>query len=126
MMLHMMKGFKQFMKLNDVEAFRACATSSHARCRERQEGAQEDREANRHQTEIIKGEEAQLLYNNLVEKTDSNEGSFAYIDVGGGSTEVSIIHDGVLAESYSYNMGTLRMLSGKVTAETEKNSSRRT
>lgn len=33
---------------------------------------------------------------------------------------MSIIHDGVLAESYSYNMGTLRMLSGKVTAETEK------
>ena len=28
MMLHMMKGFKQFMKLNDVEAFRACATSA--------------------------------------------------------------------------------------------------
>lgn len=71
--------------------------------------------------EIIKGqEEAQMLYNNLVEKTDSNEGNFAYIDVGGGSTEVSIIHDGTLAESFSYNMGTLRMLSGKVTAETEK------
>ena len=28
MMLHMMKGFKQFMKLNDVEHFRACATSA--------------------------------------------------------------------------------------------------
>lgn len=28
MMLHMMKGFKQFMKLNDVDAFRACATSA--------------------------------------------------------------------------------------------------
>ena len=33
---------------------------------------------------------------------------------------MSIIHDVVLAEIYSYNMGTLRMLSGKVTAETEK------
>ena len=70
---------------------------------------------------IIKGqEEAQLLFNNLVEKTDSNEGNFAYIDVGGGSTEVSLIHNGQLAESFSYNMGTLRMLSGKVTQETEK------
>ena len=56
----------------------------------------------------------------MVEKTDSHDGNFAYIDVGGGSTEVSIIHDGELAESYSYNMGTLRMLSGKVTAETKK------
>ena len=121
MMLHMMKGFKQFMKLNDVEAFRACATSA---MRDAENGKKVLKKIEKQtgiKLEIIKGkEEAKLLYNNLVEKTDSNEGSFAYIDVGGGSTEVSIIHDGELAESYSYNMGTLRMLSGKVTAETEK------
>ena len=121
MMLHMMKGFKQFMKLNDVEAFRACATSA---MRDAENGKKVLKKIEKQtgiKLEIIKGqEEAQLLYNNLVEKTDSNEGSFAYIDVGGGSTEVSLIHDGVLAESYSYNMGTLRMLSGKVTAETER------
>ena len=121
MMIHMMKGFKQFMKLNDVEQFRACATSA---MRDAENGKKVLKKIEREtgiKLEIIKGqEEAKLLFNNLVEKTDSNEGSFAYIDVGGGSTEVSIIHDGVLAESYSYNMGTLRMLSGKVTAETEK------
>ena len=121
MMLHMMKGFKQFMKLNDVEAFRACATSA---MRDAENGKKVLKKIEKQtgiKLEIIKGqEEAQLLYNNLVEKTDSNEGNFAYIDVGGGSTEVSIIHDGTLAESFSYNMGTLRMLSGKVTADTEK------
>ena len=121
MMIHMMKGFKQFMKLNDVEQFRACATSA---MRDAENGKKVLKKIEREtgiKLEIIKGqEEAKLLFNNLVEKTDSNEGSFAYIDVGGGSTEVSIIHDGVLAESFSYNMGTLRMLSGKVTAETEK------
>lgn len=121
MMLHMMKGFKQFIKLNDVEAFRACATSA---MRDAENGKKVIKKIEKQtgiKLEIIKGqEEAQLLYNNLVEKTDSNEGNFAYIDVGGGSTEVSLIHDGVLAESYSYNMGTLRMLSGKVTPETEK------
>ena len=105
MMLHMMKGFKQFMKLNDVEAFRACATSA---MRDAENGKKVLKKIEKQtgiKLEIIKGqEEAQLLYN----------------DVGCGSTEVSIIHDGVLAESYSYNMGTLRMLSGKVTAETEK------
>ena len=121
MMLHMMKGFKQFMKLNDVDAFRACATSA---MRDAENGKKVLKKIEKQtgiKLEIIKGqEEAQLLYNNLVEKTDSNEGNFAYIDVGGGSTEVSIIHDGTLAESFSYNMGTLRMLSGKVTADTEK------
>ena len=120
MMLHMMKGFKQFMKLNDVVAFRACATSA---MRDAENGKKILKKIEKQtgiKLEIIKGqEEAQLLYNNLVEKTDSNEGNFAYIDVGGGSTEVSIIHDGTLAESFSYNMGTLRQLSGRVTAETE-------
>ena len=121
MMLHMMKGFKQFMKLNDVEAFRACATSA---MRDAENGKKVLKKIEKQtgiKLEIIKGqEEAQLLYNNLVEKTDSNEGNFAYIDVGGGSTEVSLIHDGTLAESFSYNMGTLRMLSGRVTTETEE------
>ncbi len=121
MMIHMLKGFKQFMKLNKVEAFRACATSA---MRDAENGKKVLKKLEKEtgiKLEIIKGqEEAKLLFNNLVEKTDSNEGNFAYIDVGGGSTEVSIIHDGVLAESYSYNMGTLRMLSGKVTTETEK------
>ena len=121
MMLRMMKGFKQFMKLNDVDTYRACATSA---MRDAENGKKILKKIEKQtgiQLEIIKGdEEAQLLFNNLLEKTDSNEGNFAYIDVGGGSTEVSLIHDGVLAESYSYNMGTLRMLSGKVTAETER------
>ena len=68
--------------------------------------------------EIIPGaEEAQLLCNNLVENTDSGVGNFAYVDVGGGSTEISLLHDGVLAESHSFNIGTLRMLSGAVTQE---------
>ena len=120
MMLHMMKGFKQFMKLNDVEAFRACATSA---MRDAENGKKVLKKIEKQtgiKLEIIKGqEEAQLLYNNLVEKTDSNEGNFAYIDVSGGSTEVSLIHDGTLAESFSYNMGTLRQLSGRVTVETE-------
>ena len=34
-------------------------------------------------------------------KTDGRVGNVAYIDVGGGSTEVSLIHDGALAESVS-------------------------
>ena len=121
MMIHMMKGFKQFMKLNDVEHYRACATSA---MRDAENGKKVLKKIEKQtgiKLEIIKGqEEAQLLFNNLVEKTDSHEGNFAYIDVGGGSTEVSLIHDGELADSFSYNMGTLRMLSGKVTSETEK------
>ena len=44
-------------------------------------------------------------------------GNFAYVDVGGGSTEISLLHDGILAESHSFNIGTLRLLSGNVRTE---------
>nr|WP_308262767.1 Ppx/GppA family phosphatase [Prevotella sp.] len=118
MMMHMMKGFRQFMLLYNVEHFRACATSA-------MRDAENGKKAMRHieketgiKLEIIPGaEEAQLLCNNLVENTESGVGNFAYVDVGGGSTEISLLHDGVLAESHSFNIGTLRMLAGAVTPE---------
>ncbi|MBM6992465.1 MAG: Ppx/GppA family phosphatase [Prevotella sp.] len=118
MMIHMMKGYKQFMKLYKVDAYRACATSA---MRDSENGPKVMTRIKKEcglKLEIVKGsDEALLLVNNLVEKTDSNEGNFAYVDVGGGSTEVSLIHNGVLAESHSYNIGTLRLLSGRVTPE---------
>ena len=118
MMMHMMKGFRQFMLLYNVEHFRACATSA---MRDAENGKKVMRHIEKEtgiKLEIILGaEEAQLLCNNLVENTESGVGNFAYVDVGGGSTEISLLHDGVLAESHSFNIGTLRMLAGAVTPE---------
>ena len=121
MMLHMMKGFKQFMLVNDVSRYRACATSA---MRDAENGKKVMRlieEETGIKLEIIPGaEEAQLLCNNLVENTESGVGNFAYVDVGGGSTEISLLHDGILAESHSFNIGTLRLLSGNVKSEERK------
>ncbi len=120
MMTHMIKGCKQFMQVFHVAAYRACATSA---MRDAENGEKVMRHIERDtgiHLEIIKGEEeAQLLCNNLVEETGLNE-NIAYIDVGGGSTEVSLIHEGQLVESHSYNIGTLRMLSDKVKASEVK------
>ena len=121
MMVQMMKGFKHFLKFYKVADFRACATSAMRDAENGKEVLREIEKKTGIKLEIIGGhEEANLLYNNLLEKTDSHVGNFAYIDVGGGSTEVSLIHDGVLAESVSYDMGTLRLLSGHVAPETEE------
>lgn len=121
MMMHMMKGFKQFMLLNKVDGYRACATAA---MRDADNGKKIMKQIE-HETgiklEIIRGEEeARLLCNNIIEQTNSQTGNYAYVDVGGGSTEISLLHDGVLAESHSFDMGTLRMLSGKVTNETKQ------
>ena len=42
------------------------------------------------------------------------EGDFIYVDVGGGSTEISIISDRSLLQSQSYNIGTVRILNKKL------------
>lgn len=118
MMMHMMKGFRQFMLLYNVAHFRACATSA---MRDAANGAKVMKRIGKEtgiSLEIIPGaEEAQLLCNNLVENTESGVGNYAYVDVGGGSTEISLLHDGVLAESHSFNVGTLRMLAGAVSQD---------
>lgn len=131
MMLHMMKGFKQFMLLNNVIAYRSCATSAMRDAENGRKVLKRIKEETGINLEIIPGqEEAQLLANNLFPIMSEGEYdkdvlpqlgekvTYAYVDVGGGSTEVSLIHNRLLVESHSYNCGTLRMLSGKVKKDT--------
>ena len=121
MMIHMMKAYKQLMKVFRVDAYRACATSAMRDAENGMKVIKTIKKESGLDLEVVKGpDEALLLVNNLVEKTDSNEGNFAYVDVGGGSTEISLILDGTLAESHSYNIGTLRLLSDRVTPEAWK------
>lgn len=120
MMMHMMKGFKHFMLLNQVDDYRACATAAMRDAENGKKIMKTIMQETGIKLEIIRGEEeARLLCNNVIEQTNSNSGSYAYVDVGGGSTEISLLHDGVLAESHSFNIGTLHMLSGKVTNATK-------
>ena len=120
MMMHMMKGFKHFMLLNQVDDYRACATAAMRDAENGKKIMKSIMQETGIKLEIIRGEEeARLLCNNVIEQTNSNSGSYAYVDVGGGSTEISLLHDGVLEESHSFNIGTLRMLSGKVTNATK-------
>ena len=117
-MKHMLKAFKQLMRLHNVDDYRACATAA---MRDATNGDEVIRRVHKQtgiQLDVIKGkEEALLLRNNIIGHPDYQHGNFAFIDVGGGSTEVSIITNGQLISSHSYNLGTLRMLSGKVEKE---------
>ena len=119
MMKHMLKAFKQIMKLNQVDDYRACATSAMRDAEHGKKVLNKLRKSTGIDIEIINGrEEAHLLCNNIVENIGSAKGNYAYIDVGGGSTEISLLHDGALTHSQSYNIGTLRMLGGMVSKET--------
>lgn len=119
MMVHMIKGYKQFLKLYDVVRFRACATSAMRDARNGKKILRKIKEKSGIDIDIIAGrEEARLLYDNAIEHNEAANGNLAYIDVGGGSTEISMLSGGKLVGSYSYNIGTIRMLSGAVADDT--------
>ena len=65
--------------------------------------------------EVISGqEEARMIYNNHIECLEDRTGNYIYVDVGGGSTEINLLTNGELVQSLSYNIGTVRILSGAV------------
>lgn len=119
MMMCMIKSYKQLMKLYKVTSYRACATSAMRDARNGKQILKKIREKTGIEIEILDGrKEAQLLYNNTIEAADVMEGNYAYMDVGGGSTEITMMNHGQLVGSYSYNAGTIRILSGAVEEQT--------
>ena len=122
MMMCMTKSYKQLMRLYNVEMYRACATSAMRDARNGKRILKRIKKKTGIDIEILNGsEEAKILYNNSLEAADCINGNYAYIDVGGGSTEISLLSNGELVGSCSYNIGTLRMLSGAVAPDTVAN-----
>lgn len=111
----LMKAYRHLMKIYDVCAYRACATSA---MRDAKNGAEIIRHISRDtgiNAEIIGGaEEARIIYSNHIECMADREGAYLYVDVGGGSTEINFLTDGDLHSSVSYNIGTVRLLTNKV------------
>jgi exopolyphosphatase / guanosine-5'-triphosphate,3'-diphosphate pyrophosphatase len=67
---------------------------------------------------VISGEdEASYIYESHVAESLSSNESYLYIDVGGGSTELTFFSDGKLVTKQSFNIGTIRLLKNQVTED---------
>jgi exopolyphosphatase/guanosine-5'-triphosphate,3'-diphosphate pyrophosphatase len=66
---------------------------------------------------ISGGEEASLIQESHVAETLEQGGSYMYIDVGGGSTELTMFSKGKLTFKQSFNIGTIRLLKEMITSE---------
>lgn len=65
--------------------------------------------------EVISGDaEATLIYENHIAENLDRDHSYLYIDVGGGSTELTFFADGKLVFKRSFNIGTIRLLKSQV------------
>ena len=118
-LISLMRAYKELMEIYDVSNYRACATSAMRDADNGLELVQAIEEEVGIKIEIISGrEEAQLISQDLINGADiDSEATFLYVDVGGGSTELNLVQHGELLQSNSFNIGTIRQLSGKVEQE---------
>ena len=116
--VRLLKAYRQLMKIYDVETYRACATSAMRDAKNGQEVLRAVKKETDISIEIISGqEEARMIYENHLECMQDRKGNYMYVDVGGGSTEINLLSDGVLCASASYNLGTVRLLNDAVKPE---------
>jgi exopolyphosphatase/guanosine-5'-triphosphate,3'-diphosphate pyrophosphatase len=114
-----MKAFRHLISVYDAVDYRACATSAMRDAVNGQEIVARIREEAGLNIEIIDGKtEADIIYSNhIAEQLDKNK-AYLYIDIGGGSTELSIFWKNKVTASRSFNIGTIRMLHEQVTKDT--------
>ena len=114
-----MKAFKLLMKVHGVKDYMAFATSALREAKNGSKVVEKVLEKSGIKIEIIDGKkEAKIISNTTIFDTISKEKTFLYVDVGGGSTEFSVLIKGKRTYSKSFKIGTVRLLNDKVSDET--------
>jgi exopolyphosphatase / guanosine-5'-triphosphate,3'-diphosphate pyrophosphatase len=122
MFVETMKSFAHLMKAYKVEAVKACATSAMRDAANTKEIIETVKKESGIAIEVIDGDmEANLIYENHVAEHMDKAHSYMYIDVGGGSTEISFFSNGILVYKKSHNIGTIRILKNMVSNEDWEN-----
>ncbi|MRT91793.1 exopolyphosphatase [Ancylomarina sp. 16SWW S1-10-2] len=110
-MVNTMIAFRKLMDVHEIQAYRACATSA---MREASNGYQLIERINKVaniKIDIISGkEEANIIFSNKFTSILDPNKHYLYVDVGGGSTEISLLTGGKAHFSCSFNVGTIRIL----------------
>jgi len=114
-----MSAFKSLMDVYHVSEYLACATSAMREASNGQDIVKMIKAQTDLNLEIIEGQrEANIIYANHIEADLDENKTYLYIDVGGGSTELSVFVKGVPEASRSFNIGTIRMLDNQDKEET--------
>lgn len=117
-LVRLMKAFKHLLKVYDVTDYRVCATAAMREAKNAKEIVKEIKNETDLKIEIIDGhEEALIIYESHFYYNLNDNQNYIFVDVGGGSTEISLIANGELMESNSYNIGTVRLLNNKVKSD---------
>tara|TARA_B100000900_G_C20525048_1_gene693825 strand:+ start:389 stop:1297 length:909 start_codon:yes stop_codon:yes gene_type:complete len=113
--LKTMRGFKNLIDAYEPISYRACATAAMRNAKNGKDLLDLVKSKTNIRIEIIHGlEEAALILSKNINKYLKTDKNYIHIDVGGGSTELSIIQDNKAKISKSFSIGSVRLLQGKV------------
>ncbi|OSM01643.1 putative Ppx/GppA phosphatase [Magnetofaba australis IT-1] len=115
--LQVMSAFKQLIDFFEPEDFMACATSALRSCANGPATVERVWRELGLRIDIIDGErEADLIAFNR-DEGQYDKGDYLFVDVGGGSTELTILHEGSRVMARSFKIGTVRLKQGLVNPE---------
>ena len=117
-LVNTLEAFKLLLTVYEVEHFRACATSAMRDAKNAAAVIEIVKQQTGLAVEVISGdEEARLIYENHIAENLNTQESYLYVDVGGGSTELTLFSDSKLVFKQSFDIGTIRLLKDQVTKE---------
>lgn len=112
-----LRAFGLLMEVSGVEGYRACATSALREAANGRAILANIRRQTGMSVELIEGrEEARIIASTDLQRYLQEGTTYLNVDVGGGSTEFTWFVGGVPAESRSFQIGTVRLLDGRVAA----------
>jgi len=115
MILQTMKAYSHLINAYGVKHVITCATSAMRDASNSEDIIRKVKLETGLEIEIISGDiEASIIYENHVAENMDINNSYLYIDVGGGSTELTFFTDGKLTFKKSFNIGTIRILKDMV------------
>jgi exopolyphosphatase/guanosine-5'-triphosphate,3'-diphosphate pyrophosphatase len=117
-LIETLKAFHHLMNVYQVQGLKVAATSAMRDAKNAKEIIKEAMEETGIYIQVITGsEEAQIVYEtHLAESLDANN-MYLYIDVGGGSTELTFYGKNKQVFKKSFDIGTIRLLKDKVDDE---------
>lgn len=114
-LIQTMLAFKYLMQVQEVVAYRACATSAMREAENARDVVKKVKKDTGIEIEIVDGKvEAEIIYSNQIVEMIDDSSPYLYVDVGGGSTEISLFSDKKRIASKSFDIGTIRILNNKV------------
>jgi len=115
MLVETMHAYKHLLNAYQVTKVRACATSAMRDAKNSAHIIQQVKDQTNILIEIISGDvEASMINQNHIAETLDNNHAYLYIDVGGGSTEITFFAEGRMKYRESFNIGTIRLLKNQV------------